>query len=171
MVEGARPARVGQVPRRAYTLRSLFFVSLFAAVPFLLLANIRSQSRPDDSLASPLYLAVGVAAVLIAAAIGNAAGRTVGLFVLAGAAGLTWVTLVAVCSEFSHTLRTLLPVHIAAATATVLGLVAIVRRHRETGGEGTHEMLVQLLKVKESVRCRETNSEADDKGEADDEGE
>ncbi len=152
MVEGARRQRPVAGPRHGFTLRSLFFVSLLVAVPFLLLANLRSQSRPDDSLASPLYLAVGVVAVLISAAIGNAVGNTRGLFVLASATGLIWVMLVALCSEFSNTLRMLVPAHVAPATATVLSLAAIVRRHRDTPGDGPHPMLQRLLKVKSGLR-------------------
>src|SRR5262245_54249413 len=90
--------------QRRFTLRTLFVVSAAVAVPFLLLANLRNAARPDDSLASPLYLLVGVAGVLVSAAIGNALAQKPGMVVTAIAAGLIWIVLVALLSEFSDML-------------------------------------------------------------------
>ena len=139
-------------PRRRYSLRSLFVLSAALAVPFLLLANLRNVTRPDDSLASPLYLIAGVLAVLTCAAIGNALGRTAGMLATAAGAGVIWVALVWLCGEFSGTLRTLLPVHAAAAAATFVVLAVIVRSRRERAEEGPHAMLSRLLAVKSGLK-------------------
>jgi hypothetical protein len=139
-------------PRRRYTLRSLFVLSAAIAVPFLLLANLRNATRPDDSLASPLYLIAGVLAVLTCGAIGNALGRTAGMIATATGAALIWIALVWLCGEFSGTLRTLLPVHVAAAAATVIGLAMVVRSRREPTEEGPHAMLSRLLAVKSGLK-------------------
>jgi hypothetical protein len=79
-----RPVRAAQ---GRFTLRTLFIISVAVAVPFLLLANLRNFARPDDSLASPLYLLLGVAGVLFAAVIGNALGRTTGMLITGIVAG------------------------------------------------------------------------------------
>jgi hypothetical protein len=128
-------------------------------VPFLLLANLRNATRPDDSLASPLYLIAGVLAVLTCGAIGNALGRTGGMIATAAGAAFIWVALVWICGEFSQTLRTLLPVHAAAAVATVVCLAVIVRSRREPAEEGPHAMLSQLLAVKIGLQRKPTKDE------------
>ncbi|MCI0359893.1 MAG: hypothetical protein L0211_15560 [Planctomycetaceae bacterium] len=137
--------------QRRFTLRTLFFVSIALAVPFLLFANLRNVARPDDSLASPLYLLFGVAAILIAAAIGNALANRTGMFVTACTAGLMWILLVVLLSDFSAMLARQLPVHIIAVIATIGGLAAAVHRHRESTDDTPHEHLVRLLKVKSSL--------------------
>jgi len=159
MSAGARssspvPGPPRSAPGGRYSLRTLFFVSVVIAIPFLLLANTRNFARPDESLGSPLYLIAGVLIVLISAAIGSALGGTKGLLVLAGGAAASWILLVLVCSEFSHTLWRLLPVHALAAIATVAGLAYVVRSRREESGEGPHPVLARLLAVKEGLHRR-----------------
>lgn len=150
---GPAPTRPpAAAPRSRYSLRSLFVLSAAVAVPFLLLANLRNATRPDDSLASPLYLIAGVVAVLTCGAIGNALGRTAGMIATAAGAAVIWVALVWLCGEFSGTLRMLLPVHIAAAAATVIGLALVVRSRREPTEEGPHAMLSRLLAVKSALK-------------------
>jgi hypothetical protein len=139
-------------PGGRYSLRTLFVTSAAVAVPFLLLANLRNAARPDDSLPSPLYLIAGVVTVLVCAAIGNALGRTPGLAGMAVGAAVIWAALVWICSEFSPKLKTLLPVHVAAAAATVVCLVVWVRKHREPTDEGPHPMLARLLAVKSGLK-------------------
>jgi Na+/melibiose symporter-like transporter len=142
------PAAVSQ---RRFTLRTLFIVSVALAVPFLLMANLRNAARPDDSLASPLYLLFGVAAILIAAAIGNALAHRLGTIVTACAAGLLWILLVALLSQFSDMLSRQLPVHIVVVIVTIAGVAAAIYRQRESTDDTPHEHLVRLLKVKSSL--------------------
>ena len=134
--------------RGRYSLRTLFLVSVAIAVPLLLLANLRNSTRPDDSLASPLYLLLGVAGVLFAAIIGNALGQTRGMLITGVVAGLIWILLVALLSQFSDMLTRQLPVHVVAVVLTVIGLAAAVHRHRESTDDTPHEHLVRLLKAK-----------------------
>ncbi len=136
---------------RRFTLRTLFFVSVAIAVPFLLLANLRNFARPDDSLASPLYLLVGIAGVLVSAAIGNALAGKPGTLITAVAAGLIWILLVALLSQFSDMLTKQLPVHIVVVVATIAGLAAIVQRQRESTDDTTHEHLARLIQVKKEL--------------------
>jgi hypothetical protein len=131
-----------------YSLRTLFLVSVAVALPLLLVANLRFGARPDDSLASPLYLLIGVAGVLVSATIGNALGRVPGMLVTAIAAGLSWILLVALLSQFSQMLTQQLPVHVIAVVLTIGGLVAAVRMHREPNDDTPHEHLARLLEVK-----------------------
>lgn len=137
--------------RRRFTLRTLFFVSVAIAVPFLLLANLRSFARPDDSLASPLYLLVGIAGVLVSAAIGNALAGKPGTLITAVAAGLIWILLVALLSQFSDMLTRQLPVHVVVVVATIASLAAVVQRHRDSTDDTTHEHLVRLIQVKREL--------------------
>jgi len=134
-----------------FTLRTLFFVSVALAVPFLLLANLRNAARPDDSLASPLYMLFGVAAMLLFAAIGNALAQTPGMMINACVAGLMWIFLVVLLSDYSAMLARQLPVHVVAVIATLAGLTAAVRWRRESTDDTPHEHLVRLLKVKNSL--------------------
>jgi len=151
MTDRATIERPAGAPRTRFTLRTLFIVSVAIAVPFLLLANLRNFARPDDSLASPLYLLLGVAGVLFAAVIGNAMGRTTGMLITGFVAGMSWILLVALLSQFSDMLTRQLPVHIVAVVLTIIGLAAAVRRHREPTDDTPHEHLVRLLKVKSSL--------------------
>ena len=146
--------------QRRFTLRTLFIISVAIAVPFLLLANLRNAARPDDSLASPLYLLVGVAGVLFSAAIGNALAQRPGMIVTAIAAGLIWILLVALLSEFSDMLTRQLPLHIVAAIATIAGLVAVVHRHRESTDDTPHEHLTRLIEVKRQAHAADAQSRA-----------
>jgi hypothetical protein len=150
------------IPRsqRRFTLRTLFIISVAIAVPFLLLANLRNAARPDDSLASPLYLLVGVAGVLFSAAIGNALAHKPGMIATAIVSGLIWILLVALLSEFSDMLTRQLPVHIVAAIATIAGLVAVVQRHRESTDDTPHEHLARLIEVKRQVHAADAQSQA-----------
>jgi len=148
---GPKPSKEGIKGR--YSLRTLFLVSAAIAVPLLLLANLRNSTRPDDSLASPLYLLLGVAGVLFAAIIGNALGRAPGMIITGIAAGLIWILLVALLSQFSDMLTRQLPVHIVAIVLTIVGLAAAVRRHRESTDDTPHEHLVRLLKAKSSLHA------------------
>jgi len=138
--------------KHRFTLRTLFFVSIAIAVPFLLLANLRSFARPDDSLASPLYLLVGVAGVLVSAAIGNALAQKPGMLVTAAIAGLIWILLVALLSQFSDMLTRQLPVHVVVVVATIASLAAIVQRQRESTDDTRHEHLVRLIQVKKELQ-------------------
>jgi len=156
MTDRATIERSAGAPCTRFTLRTLFIISVAIAVPFLLLANLRSVARPDDSLASPLYLLLGVAGVLFAAVIGNALGRTPGMLITGIAAGLIWISLVALLSQFSDMLTRQLPVHIVAVVLTIAGLTAAVRRHRESTDDTPHEHLVRLLKVKSSLNNAST---------------
>jgi hypothetical protein len=67
------------------------------------------------------------------------------------AAGLIWISLVALLSQFSDMLTRQLPVHVVAVVVTIVGLAAAVRRHRESTDDTPHEHLVRLLKVKSSL--------------------
>ncbi len=146
--------------QRRFTLRTLFFISIAIAVPFLLLANLRNAARPDDSLASPLYLLVGVAGVLFSAAVGNALAGRSGMIVTAIAAGLVWTLLVALLSEFSDMLTKQLPVHIVAVVVTIAGLAALAHRHRESTDDTPHEHLVRLIEVKKQLQDAGAQSHA-----------
>jgi hypothetical protein len=143
-----------------FTLRTLFFVSVALAVPFLLIANLRNAARPDDSLASPLYMLFGVAAMLIAAAIGKALAHTPGMLINAGIAGVAWISLVVLLSDFSAMLARQLPVHVVAVIATMVGLAAVVHWRRESNDDTLHEHLVRLLKVKSSLHDAEKTEPA-----------
>ncbi|HEX5103444.1 MAG TPA: hypothetical protein VFV87_06515 [Pirellulaceae bacterium] len=139
-------------PKGRYSLRTLFLISGLIALPFLLMANALHQARPDDSIASPLYLALGVGGVVLAAAIGSALGSRAGMLTCAGLAAVGWIALVLVCSEFSQKLASVLPVHVLAAAVTVVVLAFVVRTPKESSEEGPHGMLVKLLKVKRDVQ-------------------
>ena len=141
-------ARRKAATRQKFTLRTLFFVSAAIALPFLLIANFRSAARPDDSLASPVYLLAGVAAVLVSAVIGNALGRTTGMLVTGSIAAFCWILFVAMLSQFSSMLSQQLPVHMAVTILTVIALGAAAYQHREPADDSIHEHLTRLLKVK-----------------------
>ena len=158
-VAGPKPSTGGNKGR--YSLRTLFIVSVAIAVPLLLLANLRNSTRPDDSLASPLYLLLGVAGVLFAAIIGNALGRTPGMLITGVVAGLIWILLVALLSQFSDMLTQQLPVHVVVVVLTIVGLAAAVHRHRESTDDTAHEHLVRLLKVKSSLHQAPSAEPAD----------
>jgi hypothetical protein len=161
MIERAVRSPPPSASGRRYSLRSLFFVSLAVAVPFLLVANSRHTARPDDSLASPVYLLVGIACLLASAAIGKALGRNPGMFAAAAAAALCWITLVLVGSTFSDTLWSLLPVHATAAFGTIAVLAALVWSQQRPEPEGPHAMLSRLLQVKSDVRHERAKCQED----------
>jgi hypothetical protein len=135
-----------------FSLRTLFFVSGVVAVPFLLFANLRHTVRPEETVASPLYLLLGIAGVVFAAAIGSAVGSKPGLFAAAGFAGLSWIALIALCGIFSQELMAVLPVHVLFAIGTVAVLAVIVWSVKTPEVEGPHDKLLQLLKVKRDVQ-------------------
>ena len=151
MSNPAAPSRPKARSQRRFSLRTLFIISAAIAVPFLLLANLRNFARPDDSLASPLYLLVGVAGVLVSAAIGNALAGKPGTLITAVAAGLIWILLVALLSQFSDMLTRQLPVHVVVVVVTIAALAVVVQRHRETTDDTTHEHLARLIQVKKEL--------------------
>lgn len=139
------------VPRR-FTLRTLFFISAVVAVPFLLMANVRHTQRPEESVASPLYLLLGIAAVVLAAAIGSALGSRTGMYTGAGLAALSWIALVLIGCLYSDELKVVLPVHVLLAAATVTGLAVLSRPRKDAAEDGPHGNLLRLLSVKQIVR-------------------
>jgi hypothetical protein len=122
------------------------------AVPFLLLANLRNSVRPEESVASPLYLLLGIGGVVLAAAIGSALGNRPGAFAAAGLAACCWIALALLCSQFSMEFKALLPVHALGAVVTVAVLVGVFWSARKPEEEGPHHMLLRLLKVKYNVQ-------------------
>jgi hypothetical protein len=137
--------------RKRYSLRTLFIVSAVIAVPFLVLANLRHSLRPEDSVASPLYLLLGVAGVIVAAGIGSALGSKTGTFAAAGLAAVSWVGAVYLCGLFSNELQAVLPVHVVFAAATV-AVLAVIVRSKTAEDEGPHNKLLRLLRVKHDVQ-------------------
>jgi hypothetical protein len=147
------PQRKSPVSRRKrYSLRTLFFVSGAIAVPFLLMTNLRHSVRPEETVASPLYLLLGIAGVVFAAAIGSALSSRTGMFAAAGLAAFSWIALVCLCGIFSKELMAVLPVHVIFAAASLVVLAAVVWSARQPEVEGPHDMLLKLLTVKHNVR-------------------
>jgi len=137
---------------KRFSLRTLFLISGVIAVPFLLLANLRNSVRPEESVASPLYLLLGITGVVFAAAIGSAVGSRAGMFTSASIAAFCWVALMLLCSLFSKELTAVLPVHVLGAVATLAVLAGIVWATRKPEAEGPHDQLLRLLKIKHDVR-------------------
>jgi len=137
---------------KRFSLRTVFFVSIAIAVPFLILANLRYSSRPEASVASPVYLLLGVAGVVLAAGVGGALGNKAGLFASAGLAAFCWVGAVYICGLFSNELAAVLPVHIVCAAATVTVLALVVRLGKKSEELEPHKMLLRLLKTKHDVQ-------------------
>jgi hypothetical protein len=111
----------------------LFFVSVAIAVPFLLVANVLHNARPGDTVGSPLYLLLGIAGVVLAAAIGSAVGGRAGLFTAAGVAAVCWVALVVLCGIFSKEMQAVLPIHVLGSLATVAILAVLVWKIQAAG--------------------------------------
>ena len=86
---------------KRFSLRTLFFVSIAIALPFLLLANVQHSTRPEQSVASPMYLMLGIAGVVVAAAIGSALGSKTSMLVAASLAAFCWIGAVVLCGLFS----------------------------------------------------------------------
>ena len=139
------------VPRR-FTLRTLFFISAVVAVPFLLLANMRHSQRPEESVASPLYLLFGIAAVVLAAAIGSALGSRTGMYAGAGLAALCWIALVLIGCLFADELKVVLPAHVLCCATTMIILAVVSRPRKDSAEDGPHGNLLRLLSVKHNVR-------------------
>jgi hypothetical protein len=137
---------------RRFSLRTLFIVSGVIAVPFLLLANLRGSVRPEETVASPLYLLLGVAGVVFAAAIGSAMAGRPGMFAAAGIAACCWIATAVLCSLFSKELKNVLPVHVLGALATLAVLGGIVWSTKKSEEDGHHDTLLKLLKVKHDVQ-------------------
>jgi hypothetical protein len=142
-----------QVSRgKRYSLRTLFIVSGVIAVPFLLLANLRHSVRLEESVASPLYLLLGVAGVVLAAAIGSAMDSTPGMVAAAGLAAACWIAVVLLGGVFSKELMAVLPAHIASSVATLAVLAYVARRAKMSDDDETHHRLLKLLQAKRDVR-------------------
>ena len=139
------------VPRR-FTLRTLFFISAVVAVPFLLMANMRHSQRPEESVASPLYLLFGIAAVVLAAAIGSALGSRTGMYAGAGLAALCWIALVLIGCLFADELKVVLPAHVLCCATTMIILAVVSRPRKDSAEDGPHGNLLRLLSVKQNVR-------------------
>ena len=99
-----------------------------------------------------MYLLLGIAAVVVAAAVGSAVGDRAGLFAAAGLAAFSWVGAVYVCGLFSRELEAVLPAHIACAVATVAVMALVVRFARKSADLEPQETLQRLQKVKQGVR-------------------
>src|SRR5687768_7406631 len=97
---------------KRFSLRTLFFVSIAIALPFLLLANVQHSTRPEQSVASPMYLMLGIAGVVVAAAIGSALGSKTSMLVAASLAAFCWIGAVVLCGLFSKELSAALPIHL-----------------------------------------------------------
>lgn len=152
MAKSVPQSQISRSRGRRFSLRTLFIASGVVAVPFLLLANLRNSVRPEESVASPLYLLLGVAGVVFAAAIGSAVANKPGMFTAAGIAACCWIAVAALCSLFSKELKAVLPVHVLGALATLAVLAGVVWAARKPEQEGPHDMLMKLLKVKHDVQ-------------------
>jgi hypothetical protein len=137
---------------KRYSLRTLFIVSGVIAAPFLLLANLRHSVRPEESVASPLYLVLGVAAVVLAAAIGSALGSTPGMVAAAGLAAISWIAVVLLGGVFSKELMAVLPAHIVGSVGTLAVLAYVARSAKMAEDDATHHRLLKLLQAKRDVR-------------------
>jgi hypothetical protein len=130
----------------------LFIVSGVIAVPFLLLANLQHTARPEQSVASPMYLMLGVVSVVLAAGVGSALADKFGMFAAAGLAAASWVGAIYLCGLFSKELKEVLPVHVLAAVATVAVLAIVDRWAKQPEASDPHDHLVRLLRVKHDVQ-------------------
>jgi FtsH-binding integral membrane protein len=137
---------------KRYSLRTLFFVSIAIAVPFLLVANVRHSIRPEQSVASPLYLMLGIAGMVLAAAIGSALGSRTSMLVAACLAAFCWIGAVVLCGLFSQELSGALPVHVMGATITVAILAYVAWSAKKSGEIEPEDTLLRLLRVKRDVR-------------------
>ena len=152
MVKSLPPQPIQASRRNRFSLRTLFIVSALIAIPFLVLANLRHSLRPEDSVASPLYLLLGIAGIIVAAGIGSALGNKAGTFAAAGLAALSWIGAVYLCGLFSKELQSVLPVHVVFAVATVAVLAVIVRSAKTAEDAGPHDKLLRLLRVKRDIQ-------------------
>lgn len=119
------------------------------------MANLRHSLRPEESVASPLYLLLGIAGVVLAAAAGSAMGSRAGMFAAACIAAFCWIGLVLICGWFSKELSAVLPAHVIFAGATIVILAVVGWSARESKEEGPHATLLQLLRVKHDVQARQ----------------
>jgi hypothetical protein len=137
---------------KRYSLRTLFFVSIAIAVPFLLVANATHSVRPEQSVASPMYLLLGIGGVVLAAAIGSALGSRTSMLVAACLAAFCWIGAVVLCGLFSKELARALPVHVLGAVISVAILGYIAWTAKKSGDVEPEDTLLRLLKVKHDVR-------------------
>jgi hypothetical protein len=132
----------------------LFVVSVCLAAPLLVPANMITDSRPEDSVASPVYLVLGVLGLLLFAMIGNALGDTAGTIAATLIAGAVWLGAVLLGSEFSEPLLMQLPLHVITIVTTVICISVIAIRREEVPHYEIDETIQQLGEVKRSVRTQ-----------------
>ena len=137
---------------KRYSLRTLFFVSIVIAVPFLLVANVTHSVQPEQSVASPMYLLLGVGGVVLAAAIGSALGSRTSMLVAACLAAFCWIGAVVLCGLFSKELASALPIHVLGAVITVVILAYVAWSAKKSGEIEPEDTLLRLLRVKHDVR-------------------
>lgn len=137
---------------KRFSLRTLFFVSIAIALPFLLLANVQHSTRPEQSVASPMYLMLGIAGVVVAAAIGSALGSKTSMLVAASLAAFCWIGAVVLCGLFSKELSAALPIHLIGAVTTVAVLAYLAWSAKNSGDVEPQDTLLRLLKAKHDVR-------------------
>lgn len=82
-------SRVGS---RGYSLRTLFIVSFFIAVPFLVGAIARSDFKTADAAGAPIFLLAGVGAVLLGALVGFSFAQKTGAYIGTLAVGGIWIS-------------------------------------------------------------------------------
>ena len=158
----------GSNRRRSFGLRALFGISVLLAIPFLVLANLVRESRPEDSIASPAYLVLGILGVLFFAAIGNALGGTKGTIAAAIIAGTTWLGVLLLGIEFSEELLIVLPLHLLALVTTITIITVVALRQKEGTGGASHETMQELIEVKRRVKtelqppARDTKASSND---------
>jgi hypothetical protein len=152
MAKSLLPAQNPSSRGKRYSLRTLFFVSVAIAVPFLLVANATHSVRPEQSVASPMYLLLGIGGVVLAAAIGSALGSRTSMLVAACLAAFCWIGAVVLCGLFSKELKGALPIHILGAAITVAALAYVAWSAKKSGDVEPEDTLLRLLKVKHDVR-------------------
>jgi hypothetical protein len=161
MAKSVQPQPRSVARHSRFSLRTLFIVSGVIAVPFLLLANLQHSARPEQSVASPMYLVLGVAGVVLAAGVGSALADRAGLFAAAGLAALSWIGAVYLCGLFSKELREVLPVHVLAALTTMAVLAAVVWAKKSPEADDPHDHLLRLLQVKHDVQKSQQSKHQD----------
>ena len=109
-----------------------------------------------------MYLMLGIAGVVVAAAIGSALGSKTSMLVAASLAAFCWIGAVILCGLFSKELSAALPIHLIGAVTTVAVLAYLAWSAKNSGDVEPQDTLVRLLKAKHDVR--EAQKAKDSKG-------